>query len=211
MKFFYTLVVIFFNFKAWAYTEQLIDLKSNSNLGFIEHIDEDDASYGNSLALNVNYESILKLRTRISTVIGKKLKFFQGWSLDGEAHVTTITPPEYVNTLRHYISIRRIHEIAIEENIQSAELEILGIGSGEKIIDGTKEQTFFVIVDSAKLRHIRMRIYREFVKNGGNPRDFDPHWFFPHITIGFTLRDIHEPDILKNIKYSLDIELQSRI
>ena len=102
--------------------------------------------------------------------------------------------------------MERISQIADEEmNIQSADIKVIGIGSGNKLIEGTLEETFFVIVDSLKLRRIRHRIYDEFVANGGSPAAFDPTWFFPHITIGFTKRDLFEGDgVIKNTRHSWD-------
>ena len=62
-----------------------------------------------------------------------------------------------------------------------------------------------MIVDSAKLRLIRYKIYELFVERGGDPKAFDPTWFFPHITIGYTYKDLHENSgVLKNVKHSLD-------
>jgi len=66
------------------------------------------------------------------------------------------------------------------------------------------EETFLVLVDSPKLRKIRGKIWRLFVKKGGEPSAWDPAWFFPHITIGYTKRDLHELDVIKNIRSSWD-------
>ena len=80
-----------------------------------------------------------------------------------------------------------------------------GFGNSISSIDNKVEETFFLIVESKNLRIIREEIYKRFVSKGGNQKDFDPHWFFPHITIGFTKRDLHESDgILKNLKHSYD-------
>ena len=172
---------------------------------FIEHIVESDPkSFGNALALSIPYGAIVTLRKKIEKQIGKKLDYFKGWNPAGEAHVTTISPPEFVNVLRHGISMKRINEIAREQKIQKADVKLLSIGSGKKVINGKEEETFFVIVDSNSLRNIRFKIYKEFVANGGNAKSFDPSWFFPHITIGYTLKDIHEPDVLKDIEHSFD-------
>lgn len=45
----------------------------------------------------------------------------------------------------------------------------------------------------------------DYVAKGGDPGDWDPTWFFPHITLGFTHADLHEHQgVLKNIKHSWD-------
>lgn len=178
--------------------------KNTSSMPFHTHTGDED-SFKNVLALNVEYSQIKKIRKIIEDQIGKRLKFLTSWNINGEAHVTTITPPEYKNHLRFHISMKRINQIAIEMEIQNTELEILGIGSGNKLIDGKVESTYFLIVDSTKLRKIRHAIFREFVDNGGNPKAFDPTWFFPHITIGYTKSDIHENSgLIKNVKHSFD-------
>ena len=55
-------------------------------------------------------------------------------------------------------------------DIQSSDLKILGIGSAKR----DNKKTYFLIVESQKLRKIRMAIHRAFVKKGGDPSDFDP-------------------------------------
>lgn len=187
-------------------------IENTSSMPFITHSSNDQTSFENSLALNVEYFQIQSLRETIELMTGKKLKFFTGWDPNGEAHVTTITPPEFVFALNKFISMNRINEIAKEEKIQSSDLNILGLGSAKRIIEGQEEETFFLIVDSLKLRSIRFKIHKEFVKNGGNPKDFDPGWFFPHITIGFTKTDLHEnKGVIKNLKHSFDNRLLIKI
>jgi hypothetical protein len=185
----------------------LVSLSScatKSSMSFESHTGAAD-SWDNALALNVEYDSIIKLRKKIEVETGQSLKFFTGWSAQGEAHVTTISPPEYKFVLRHHITMKRINEIALASNIQSADLVRLGIGSGKTKIEGKMEETFFVIVDSIKLREIRIKIHQEFVANGGKPSAFDPTWFFPHMTIGYTKKDIHENSgLLKDLKHSYD-------
>ena len=180
-------------------------LRDNSNLRFEHHIDTDPKSFKNALALNVFYPPIKNFRPVIEKKIGKPLKFLTAWKAEGEAHVTVITPPEFVNTLRHHLTMDRIHKIALEHQIQKADMKVLGIGSGTKKLDGIPQETFFVIVDSERLRKTRYAIYLEFIANGGKPTDFDPASFYPHITIGYTERDLHESDgIIKNIQHGLD-------
>jgi 2'-5' RNA ligase len=186
-------------------------LKDNSHMKFITHVSS-PSSYTNALALNIDNSQIIRIRELIELNLDIKLDFFKGWNINGEAHVTTISPPEFVNQLRKYISMNRINEIAIEQRIQLANIKILGIGSGHTLIEGKKETTFFLIVDSKKLRSIRHKIFQEFTSRGGNPKDFDPTWFFPHITIGYTKTDIHENSgLLKNLKFSYDNRYEIKI
>ncbi|MGE3610362.1 MAG: hypothetical protein AB7I27_12300 [Bacteriovoracaceae bacterium] len=168
-----------------------------------------------ALALNVEYQDVKRLRSEISKLIGRPLTFFKGWDEKGEAHVTTITPPEYNNQLKPYVSYEEISRIAQDHDIQSSDLRILGIGSGKKLFKGEMGETFFIIVESKRLLQIRNAIYQEYLKNNGpvnGPNAFNPNRFYPHITIGFTHDDIHENDgLIKDVQHSLDKRFSLRV
>lgn len=205
MKIFIGLLLLI-SIKSYALTELHLDksILNSSKLDFITHTGT-PTSFNNALALNIEYHQIKRLREVLMDELGIKINFLTAWNFSGEAHVTTISPPEYKNVLRHFISMKKINEIAISLDIQGADLTVLGLGSGSTKMGGHIEETFFLIVDSNKLRKIRHAIYQEFVKNGGDPSAFDPTWFFPHITIGYTKKDIHENNgLLKDIKHSFD-------
>jgi 2'-5' RNA ligase len=200
------LFVLFISFNSIAVTEIRLNksILNSTYIKFEPHTGEPD-SFENALALNIEYSQFKYIRDLIKAETGQALKFLTSWMPEGEAHVTTISPPEYKDTLRHFISMKRINEIARDLYIQNSDLKILGIGSGKAKVAGNIEETFFIIVDSKKLRSIRHTIYNEFVAKGGNPSAFDPTWFFPHITIGYTEKDIHEHQgLLKDIKHSYD-------
>lgn len=167
------------------------------------------------LALNVEYQDVKRLRSEISNLISRPLTFFKGWDKQGEAHVTIITPPEYNFKLKPYVSPKAINRIAQDYDIQSADVRVLGIGSGKKSFNGEIGETFFIIVESSKLRQIRHAIYKEYLKNKGpvsGPNAFNPNQFYPHITIGFTHDDIHENDgLIKDVQHSLDKRFQLRV
>lgn len=162
-------------------------------------------SSSNFLSLNIIYEPVLELRTSIKEFLQLEndLKFSTVIFPQGEAHVTIITPPDFA-ILSQHLSMSEIETIALSEGVQSSDLHILGLGSAKKVLENETRETFFLIVESLKLRKIRLLVYDKFVEKGGDPGAWDPAWFFPHITIGFTHTDLHEPDVLKNIKYSLD-------
>ncbi|MCB9254818.1 MAG: hypothetical protein H6617_09065 [Bdellovibrionaceae bacterium] len=182
--------------------------KGIKDLPFISHTGP--GAFDNALALNVPYPPIRQLRSKIEEALGLPLDHFKGWNREGEAHVTVITPPEYANILKPILSMDDIHELAKALSIQQSDLKILGIGSGKKRIGENEESTFFLLVDSYKLRKLRLQIWRRYVKKGGKPQDWDPTWFFPHVTIGFTKTDLHEPDVLKDIKHAYDPRFKLR-
>lgn len=155
--------------------------------------------------MNVRYEPIKNLRQQLNKALGKELDFFKLWNENGEAHITVVTPIEFYQVLKSKLTMKEIEAIADRYDIQSSKINILGVGSGKVNLDGKVEDTYFVIVDSADLRLIRQMIFYEFTRRGGDRSAFDPTWFFPHITIGYTKRDLHEADgVLKNLKYSFD-------
>jgi hypothetical protein len=165
-----------------------------------------------TLVMNITYAPIKNLRQKLNQALGKDLDYFKTWNENGEAHITVVTPNEYFNVLKSKLSMREIEAIAERYEIQSSKINVLGIGSGKVSLDGKDEETFFVIVDSADLRLIRQMIFYEFTRRGGDRSAFDPSWFFPHITIGYTKRDLNEADgIIKNLKYSFDKRFRLKI
>lgn len=186
-------------------TPDLSPLFSGKNMRFVPRVGEVPTSFKNALAMDIPYQPILALRQIISQKINRPLDFYRGWEFEGEAHITVVTPPEYVFHLRDYIKLSEINEIAEKNLIQSSEIRYLGIGSGRKIVDGKEEETFFVIVESNRLLEIRKQIEALYIKRGGNSDFFKADAFHPHITIGYTLKDFHLSDgIIKDEKNSLD-------
>jgi hypothetical protein len=101
--------------------------------------------------------------------------------------------------------VLQIEAIAQRYDLQDSRLSLLGLGSGKMKLNGKDEETYFVIVDSYDLRNIRHQIFYEFTRRGGDRAAFDPTWYFPHITIGYSKRDLHEADgTIKNLKFSHD-------
>ncbi len=183
------------------------DALRNESMPFLEHIGLPDDRFGTSLAMNIQYPPIVSLREQITQQLGLStpLKFFTGFNKNGEAHVTTVTPVEYHDKLRRFVSPEKMSEIAMRFNIQSSDLEILGLGCGQAVLSGKNEDTYFVIIRSENLLRIRRAIYEEYLRNGGIPSEWNPEHFFPHITIGYTLRDLHEDDgVFKDLVHSLD-------
>lgn len=161
-----------------------------------------------ALAMNVSYLGVPQVREVIAQALGLKLVFFNAWNPAGEAHVTVITPPEAEILLAgkgRYMSLKRINEIALENKIQRSDLNIRGLGSAQIKINNKPESTFFIIAESENLLKIRRLIFQEFIKNGGDDKVWDPQTFYPHITIGYTARDLHLSDgVIKDVQHSLD-------
>lgn len=193
------LFLIFFTFSAFANISfELKRLESNKLVSrFISH--------KNVLAMNIPYSPIKKIRSKINKELKLKLIFNKTWKILGEAHITVITPPEY-NSIQKYISISEINNIARINRIQSSDLQVLGIGSAKN----SESETFFVLVRSRNLIKIREEVF-QFIKRKNKNFTysvFDPYWYFPHITVGFTKKDLHESDgVLKSAKKTFDPRL----
>lgn len=165
-----------------------------------------------SLSMDTDYKMVLLARAIINSRIYKynaptengKLQFFRGYHPRGEAHITVITPPEFIKVdkktkrkipvLAKHLSMKEINDIGREFGIQRSDIQILGIGSNS--LQGNT--TFYYIVRSQNLLRIRREIARVFYDRGGTKKEFDPDLFFPHITIGYLKSDIHYPHAIKD-------------
>lgn len=179
------------------------NIYDNSSLVFEKH--QGAGRFDSSLAMNITYEPVVQVRTAIESTINKKLDYFKQWNPYGEAHITVVTPPEYYDILRQCLTMDEIEDIAEEENIQNSFFEIEGIGSGKVLINSQEEETYFLIVKSQDLINVREKIYDACNKNGGSDTAWDYSEFYPHITIGYTKRDLHIQDgVVKDVAHSLD-------
>jgi 2'-5' RNA ligase len=157
------------------------------------------------LAQPVEFSKINNLRLELEQISSLNLK------TRGEAHITVITPPEF-SKLKSKLSMEEINTIALKSNIEKPDWKPLCVAQAslkEKATDKLISQTFYVVVESEQLTSIRQNIQKEFEKKGGIAQDFDAIHFYPHITIGFTERDLHEHDgVIKDTRHCV-YELQT--
>jgi 2'-5' RNA ligase len=185
-------------------------LTGGAAMPFIGH--SGPGQWDSALAMNLPYEPAMNARLDIAVLLGQKLDYFKGWNPRGEAHITVITPGEYWDALRQKLTMAEINAIALDLCIQSSDVRPLGIGSGRAVLNGKMEETFFFISESQNLLRIRREIARRFEEKGGRQGLFDPEKFYPHITIGYTLRDLHIQDgVIKDIAHSMDGRMELRI
>ena len=151
-----------------------------------------------SLDLAYPYYKMLldKLELKVKTV-HKPLKN------RGEAHITLITPPEF-KILSTKLSAEKIHQISNDFLSLEPKFQNACIGHFEK----ANEHVYYVVAESTDLIKLRLQLSEQ---SGLTKAEFDPELFFPHITLGFTERDIHyEEGAVKN-KASCPKQLQSVI
>ncbi|KAG0170662.1 hypothetical protein DFQ30_002177 [Apophysomyces sp. BC1015] len=109
----------------------------------------------------------------------------------GEAHITVISPPEYLQLAKANLTIHDINAIALNHRIQSSQFHIVCLGKVTIVLEDREHVVYQIIMDSPQLIRLREEIFRLYYDRGGNVALFDPHNFYPHITLGFTVRDLH--------------------
>ncbi|GIL21271.1 MAG: hypothetical protein BroJett041_23850 [Candidatus Jettenia caeni] len=152
------------------------------------------------LAINVDPKPADQIRSQLDQLSQMTHKH------RGEAHITIITPPEY-EKLKKYISMTEINKIALDSGINQIQWRNICLGSGAINFDGKTLKTYFVVVDSPELVRFREVIEAKAQSLGARSGDFKAQTYYPHITIGFTDRDLHESDGVIKDEKSCNFEL----
>ena len=153
------------------------------------------------LTMELPFAPIEKLLHELEKKIGKKLISRK------EAHITVVTPVEYMQILSPILSMNKIENIAKNLNIQSSPFKIKCLGKAQV----KKDETYYLVVESEALQKVRSQITKEFIMDRGPMGLFKPiKGYYPHITIGFTKRDLHfEDGVIKNEETCIaDIKIQ---
>lgn len=148
----------------------------------------------NYLALNLPYPQYKEILAQLINKVGP-LKD------RSEAHITIISPPEFkvlTDSKLTKLNARKITETYVTLNKGVYRFKQVCIGSGEKNLNEKKLKTYYIVVDSPDLLAFR----REISKLSKLPKSkFDPDLFYPHITLGFTEKDLHYEDgVIKDSK-----------
>jgi hypothetical protein len=165
---------------------------ANKHIAFKPHVGK--GRLDSYLAMQVNYPPIEDFRIRWERRLSHPLKH------RGEAHITVITPIEFNQILSKKLTMEEINKVARDNNLQSSKFEVVCLAEGElRLRDNTSEYTYFLVVKSPDLEAVRFKIHQLYVKKGGRSKDWFPQSYYPHITFGFTQRDLHESDgVIKN-------------
>ena len=140
------------------------------------------------LAIDVPYGPIKALQKKVEDYFGVTLKS------RGEAHITVVTPVEHWKRLRRFLDIKDLHRYGEVEELQSMKYSILCVGRGQRKLKENLESTFFVVLDAPEVVEFRRGVQKLMVLGGGKQWYFKPERYYPHITIGFTKRDLHVSD-----------------
>lgn len=168
---------------------------------FIRHSDEHSGA-GAYLAMNLPYGPYEKMLHQVEAAENIELKN------RSEAHITVVTPIEYEKVLKKHLSMEEINKIAEDANIEGTRFTPICIGRGSKTLNRKKESTYFLVVDSPGLIDLRGMIEDAYIKKGGEPQEFVPEKFHPHVTLGYTLRDLHYEDGILKTKSSCFLQLK---
>jgi len=162
------------------------EIYENGQLSLISH--RGNSRFASYLAMSIKFPPVEKLFKEVSRQ--------NKWPLitRGEAHITVITPLEYSDVLKEKISMQEIETIAKRNRIQSLYFDIICLGRGQARLAGKLQETYFIVVSSSDLLRVRREVHDLFKARGGNAEAFDPTNYYPHITLGFSQRDLHETD-----------------
>ena len=164
---------------------------TSEKVAFVPHVE--DKPMKSYLAMNLPYAPYKAMYEQLQKAEGIEL------NNRGEAHITVVTPVEYDKSLKRHLTMEAINKIAEEAKIQDITFTPACIGRAEKKLSGKMEKVYFVVIDSPGLADLRGKIEEAYVKAGGKAQDFVPERFFPHVTLGYTARDLHiEDGITKN-------------
>ncbi|WP_413587584.1 2'-5' RNA ligase family protein [Bdellovibrio sp. HCB274] len=157
-----------------------------SPAAFIPHAGS--GTFKNYLAMNLPYEGYQPILQQLESRLQKSLKN------RGEAHITVITPVEFDKVLSRHLKMQDIHDVAHKMQIQQSPYRPLCLGQGQLKSEGKEENTYFVVVESEALFQIRKVIEELYIQKGGKSGEFKAELFFPHVTLGYTERDLHYED-----------------
>lgn len=191
-KIIFSFFLILSSIQIFAYELPPEALKA-SHLPQLSH--KGEGPYDTYLTMDLPFSPYERLRREIEKKTGP-LKH------RGEAHITVITPPEFTKHLSPAgVTIEEIDFIAREMKIQSSRFRLVCVGKGEL----REMQTFYAVAESEDLMNLRRKVAKLYLSKGGSPTGFLPENFYPHVTLGFTERDLHETDgILKDEKTCLE-------
>jgi hypothetical protein len=156
---------------------------------FLAH--EGKEPFKNYLAMNLTYSGYQPILAQLEGILKAPLKN------RGEAHITVVSPVEFDKVLGKRLKMKDIHQIAEKMNLQKSPYHPLCVGRGAATINGKEESTYFVVIESEGLFKVRKEIETLYIKKGGKIGEFNPELFFPHVTLGYTERDLHYEDGVK--------------
>lgn len=145
------------------------------------------ASIKNYVSLDLEYPEYQQILKNLDAFLGTTL------INRGEAHITVITPPEF-KILNTKVSAEVIHQ---EWGLWTAKnFKKVCLGEGSITEKKKNLKTYYVVVDTPDIL-----AFREHLKVKYDVPEFQASVFYPHITLGFTEKDLHyEQGVIKDQK-----------
>ncbi|KAJ1649880.1 hypothetical protein IWQ61_009167 [Dispira simplex] len=145
------------------------------------------------LQQTLNFTLLLPLLTQVQHAHGEH----QLLKNRGEAHITVVTPPEFDQILAPVgITAQHLETIAHDYRLQDSPLDVICVGRQIAYDVTTSERMYAynLLMCPSTWLEIRWAVWRAYVALGGEPSWFSPTLFFPHVTLGYTHRDLHIQD-----------------
>jgi len=147
--------------------------------------------------MKVPYEPIAQLKKEIEAREGMTLQS------RGEAHITVDSPPE-MTALRTRLSLEQINGIVEKSRIQSITIQLQCLGRQHMKQGDRRLATYYLVVEAPGLLLVREKLRQQLIAAGGEKQVFHVERFQPHITVGFTERDLHlEDGVIKDSRSCL--------
>ncbi|UXR63497.1 hypothetical protein EZJ49_10465 [Bdellovibrio bacteriovorus] len=162
------------------YSSEDLKPKATRSVASVSPAREKPKSY---LSLELPYPAFEKMRQEVEKSQHVSLQH------RGEAHITVVNPMEFTK-LKKKVSMNEINALAEQMDLQKAPYHLLCVGKGSVKDDST----YYAVVESDRLFQIRKAIHILYTSKGGKTEDFSPEQFYPHVTLGFTKKDLHFED-----------------
>lgn len=137
--------------------------------------------------MKVPYEPIAQLKQDVEKREGVSLQS------RGEAHVTVVTPPE-MTTLRTRLSLEQINGLMEKSNLQRIPIQLNCLGRSQIKQGERRLATYYVVIQAPGLLKVREKLRQQFIAAGGDRQAFVVERIHPHITVGYTERDLYPDD-----------------
>ncbi|MBL7687376.1 MAG: hypothetical protein JNJ49_05035 [Bdellovibrionaceae bacterium] len=181
-----SVVAISFGLAISAYASMSrLSIERESFEGGVRGPSDETARY---VTVDLPYDPFRRLTESLETLEGIKLK------TRGEAHITLITPPEFDVLSKHLAESEIRHAF---DAVALRPAEPICVGRGH--VGAAK--TYYVVVKLASALKVRELLAKKFKARGGDLAQFKAAVFYPHVTLGFTDRDLHIQDgVVKDAK-----------
>ena len=174
---FFVLSIIAFAKDTNSYTVDL-SLTDASTVPFLPHLKA--TPYGSYLIQNLNFSFVNPIFAILNHTYGPL-------SNRGEAHITIISPPEWMAGLSSVLKMEEINQIALDNKIQGSPFKLLCIARQSQFNAPLSKRTYVynILVENKNAIKIRELVHDLYISKGGDASNFNPYNIYPHITLGF--------------------------